>query len=88
MRKGTVMVLLFLAYLIIYTGKTTLIGLMLLNLSDVMKKKQLTKMRNAEMVGDSGYQMKKTYIIPKAFGFIFMLPFILFIFRFLAPMFP
>lgn len=66
----------YLLLCIIYTGKTTVIGLILLNVSDVMKKKKLTQRRNAELFGDSDYRIRKTYIIPKVFGFIFMSPLI------------
>ena len=78
-------IIVFLIYVIAFMNPTTLIlalvGIMLLNISDVMKKKQLTKRKNAEITGEYSYQMKTTYKIPRVFGFIFLIPLILYLFR-------
>lgn len=56
---------------------STLIGIILFIVSAVMKKKQLKQKRDAELSGNYHYQIKKTYIIPRVFGFISMIPLVI-----------
>lgn len=72
------LIFIFFAIIIIIAACVSpLIGIALFIISAVMKKKQLTKKKEAELAGNYSYQIKKTYIIPRVFGFIFMIPLVI-----------
>lgn len=56
---------------------TTIIGVILLIISAVMKIHQTVKKKKAEKEGYRFFHIRKFYIIPGVFGFIFMLPFLI-----------
>ncbi len=68
---------LFLVYLVItliVVFVATTASIVLFIMSAVMKKRRLSKIRYAEQVGDYSFKAKKTYLIPKAFGFVCLVP--------------
>ena len=67
----------FAIIIIIVAGVPLLIGIALFIISAVMKKKQLTQKKEAELAGNYSYQIDKSYIIPRVFGFIFMIPLVI-----------
>lgn len=71
------LIFVYLVIILVIVAVTTLIGTILLIVSAVMKKRQLTKKKNAEMSGDYNYKVKKGYVILRILGIIFMIPLIL-----------
>ena len=53
---------------------STVLAVILLIVSAVLKKRQNVIKRNAEMAGDFNYQIKKTYLAVRIVGFVFLLP--------------
>ena len=53
---------------------STVLAVILLIVSAVLKKRQNVIKRNAEMAGDFNYQIKKTYLAVRIVGFVFVLP--------------
>lgn len=70
-------IFMYLVIILVIVGIATFIGIVLLIISAIMKKRQLTKMKNAEMNGNYNYKMKKTYMISRVLGIICMIPLIL-----------
>ena len=71
------LIFMYFVIIVVIACVSTLIGIILFIVSAVMKKKQLNKKKEAWLAGNNNYQMKKTYIIPRVFGFISMIPLVI-----------
>lgn len=68
------LILVYLVIIIIVVFVATTTAIVLFIMSAIMKKRHLNKKKFAEQMGNYSYTSKKTYIIPKVFGFICLVP--------------